>query len=120
MIDYESIIDISSILGLSISAIYTILSLCYFTYRYAKGDDWPRVDELDVFSKKDILSLLNPCYFKHPATIFMTSLMIVGLVMGISLVWPIIIPAGVTYYAVNKIREKNLHKKKMWNELKGN
>lgn len=120
MIDYESIIDISSILGLSISVIYTILSLCYFTYRYAKGDDWPRVSELELFSKKDILSLLNPCYFKHPANIFMTSITIVGLVLGISLVWPIIIPAGTVYYSVNKIREKNLHKKKMWNELKGN
>jgi hypothetical protein len=50
----------------------------------------------------------------------MTSLMIVGLVAGISLFWPIIIPAGTVYYSVNKIREKNLHKKKMWNELKGN
>lgn len=105
--------------GLILAAIYTTLSIMYYTYRYAKGDNHPSITDLDI-CRKDIVKLINPFYYKHPMDIFLTALaFFVGVIGGLAIVWPVIIPVGIIYYSVKKIREKNLHKKKMWETLKG-
>jgi RsiW-degrading membrane proteinase PrsW (M82 family) len=113
MILSESIVVTGFIVAIVIAAIYGTLSLCYYVYRYAKGDDHPSIADLNL-NPRDMSRLINPFYYKHPMNIVVTT----SLLGGLSVLWPVLIPAGVTYYAVNKIREKNLHKKKMWNILK--
>jgi hypothetical protein len=118
MIPFDAIAETGFIVGMILGAIYGTLALCYYVYRYAKGDNHPSISDCELH-RKDVLKLLNPFYYKHPMNIMVTTMFFLGGIGGLAMVWPVLIPAGVTYYAVNKIREKNLHKKKMWNELKG-
>ena len=118
---FELIVESAIALGTGVAAIYATLSMIYWTYRYAKGDDYPnpKITDLDI-CRKDIIKLIDPFYYKHPMAIFITALaFFVGVIGGLAIVWPVIIPAGIIYYSVKKIREKNLHKKKMWETLKG-
>jgi hypothetical protein len=109
----ESIVVTGFIVGIVLAVIYGTLSLCYYVYRYAKGDDHPSITDLNL-DPRDMSRLINPFYYKHPMNIFVTT----AVVGGIGIVWPFLIPASIIYYAVNRIREKNLHKKKMWGTLK--
>lgn len=117
---YELIVESAIALGTGVAAIYATLSMIYWTYRYAKGDDYPnpKITDLDI-CRKDIIKLIDPFYYKHPMNIFIIALSLFFVPTGLAIVWPIIIPAGIFYFAVKKIRAKNLHKKKMWETLKG-
>ena len=115
---FELIVESAIALGTGVAAIYATLSMIYWTDRYAKGDDYPKITDLDI-CRKDIIKLIDPFYYKHPMNIFIIALSLFVVPAGLAIVWPIIIPAGIFYFAVKKIREKNLHKKKMWGTLKG-
>lgn len=104
--------------GLILAAIYATLSFMYHIYRYAKGDNHPEITDLDL-NRKNIVKLVNPFYYKHPIYIVITAASIISVIASFAIVWPVIIPVGIIYYTVKKIREKNLHKKKMWETLKG-
>jgi hypothetical protein len=111
---YNTIVEIGFFGGLALAAVYAVLSAGYYTYRYMKGDDHPDITDLTI---SDILTLINPFYYKHPMNSVITTMFFIGIIGGLALVWPVLIPVGILYYTVNKIREKNLHKKKMWATL---
>lgn len=115
---FEIIVNTAFNAGFVLAVIYATLSIIYYTYRYAKGDNHPSITDLNL-CRKDIVKLINPFYYKHPMNIFVIAMSFTGVPGGLALVWPILLPAGIIYFAVKKIRAKNLHKKKMWGTLKG-
>jgi hypothetical protein len=110
--------DISLYLGLSLSVVHTVLSLIYFAYRYAKGDDIPEHDYLDdILTISKIKCLVNPFYFKHPMYIILAALSLLMIPVMLATTWPAA-PLTIIYYFIHRIRKVNIEKKKMWAKLK--
>jgi hypothetical protein len=117
---YELVIDLGTYVAMVLVGIFGTVSFSYFLYRYLKGDDIPNVLDIepDHDIKNNFKKWLNPFYFKHPFHIFMPALLLFGAVTVSTLIWPVIIPCGLIWFAIDSIRKKNIHKKKMWEELK--
>lgn len=120
---YELLIDLGMYIAMILVGIFGAVSFSYFLYRYIKGDDIPNV--LDIEPDRDIKNnfkkWLNPFYFKHPFHIVMPALLLFGAILVFVTLWPLIpvaIPCGLIWFAIDSIRKKNIHKKKMWEELK--
>jgi hypothetical protein len=117
---YELLIDLGTYVAIVLVGIFGTVSFSYFLYRYIKGDDIPNVLDIqpDHDIKNNFKKWLNPFYFKHPFHIFMPALLLFGAVTVSTLIWPAIIPCGLIWFAIDFTRKKNIHKKKMWEELK--
>ena len=120
---YELLIDLGMYIAMVLVGIFGAISFSYFLYRYIKGDDIPNV--LDIEPSHDVKDhfkkWLNPFYFKHPFHIFMPALLLFGAVLVFVIMWPLIpaiIPCGLIWFVIDSTRKKNIHKKKMWEELK--
>jgi hypothetical protein len=107
--------------GMVLAAIYSVLSLIYFGYRYAKGDDIPKFTSLPYLTITNLLDIrfyINPFYFKHPANFMMTTMGIVTIPFIVGVGWPVLLPLAAVCYFIQRTRKVNLDKKKMWDELK--
>jgi hypothetical protein len=107
--------------GMSIAVVYVVLSLIYFAYRYAKGDDIPdftSIPDLSMSNLSDVRFYVNPFYFKHPVNFIMTAMGIFMLPFIVAVGWPVLIPLVGFYHFIVTTRKKNIEKKKMWEELK--
>jgi hypothetical protein len=117
---YQEILN----LGINISALYFLLSIVNYIYKYIDGDDIPNIKDTPSlsFSKElflsTIVAYINPFNFKNPILVIGTTVVIMSfftLAPLLIIVLPIVFPL---YYFANKLREKNKSKKKMWEELK--
>ena len=118
---YSLSADIAGNVGPVAASIYSVLSLIYFAYRYAKGDDIPRFNDTPRITLSNLVAIkyyINPFYFKHPVDIIMTALYIGVGPLIVAVLWPGLIPAAAIFYFIQRTRKINLDKKKMWNELK--
>jgi hypothetical protein len=118
---YKSLGDLAIITGMTLAVIYVVLSLIYFVYRYAKGDDIPKftsIPTLTITNLSDIRFYINPFYFKHPVNCLMTAMSIFLIPFIVAVGWPVVIPLAVICYFIQRTRKVNLDKKKMWEELK--
>jgi hypothetical protein len=117
---YELLINLGTYIAMILVGIFGTISFSYFLYRYIKGDDIPNVLDIepDHDIKNNFKKWLNPFYFKHPFHIFMPALLLFGAVTVSTLMWPVVIPCGLIWFAIDFARKKNIHKKKMWEELK--
>jgi hypothetical protein len=118
---YRSFGDLAIITGVSLVVIYGVLSLIYFAYRYAKGDDYPdftSIPALTITNLSDIRFYINPFYFKHPVICLMTAMSIFLIPCIVAVGWPVVIPLAAVCYFIQRTRKVNLDKKKMWEELK--
>jgi hypothetical protein len=117
---YELLINLGTYIAMILVGIFGTISFSYFLYRYIKGDDIPNVMDIepDHNIKDNFKKWLNPFYFKHPLHIFMPALLLFGAVTVSTLMWPVVIPCGLIWFAIDFTRKKNIHKKKMWEELK--
>ena len=107
--------------GISLAILYAILSLVYFCYRYAKGDDIPAISsvpDLTMTNLLDIRYYINPFYFKHPVLYILTAMGIFMMMFLVAAGWPVLLPVTVAGCVIFRMRQVNLHKKKMWEELK--
>jgi len=112
--------DLAIVTGISLAVVYAVLSLIYFTYKYAKGDEIPELNsipDITVTNLSDIRFYLNPFYFKHPLYSILTATGIVIIPFIIAVSWPALIPLSVVFYFVHRTRKVNLDKKKMWETL---
>jgi hypothetical protein len=112
--------DLAIVTGISLAVVYAVLSLIYFTYKYAKGDEIPELNsipDITVTNLSDIRFYLNPFYFKHPLYSILTATGIVIIPFIIAVGWPALIPLSVVFYFVHRTRKVNLDKKKMWETL---
>jgi hypothetical protein len=113
--------DIVIITGISLAVVYAVLSLIYFAYKYAKGDDIPYFNSLPDLTMSNLLDIrlyINPFYFKHPVHCMITSMGIFMTPFIVAVGWPVLIPLAVICYFIYRTRKVNLDKKKMWAELK--
>ena len=118
---YRSFGDLAIITSGSFVVIYVVLSLIYFAYRYAKGDDIPdftSIPTLTITNLSDIRFYINPFYFKHPVNCLMTAMSIFLIPFIVAVGWPVVIPLAAVCYFIQRTRKVNLDKKKMWEELK--
>lgn len=118
---YNLLIDLGTDIAMVLVGIFGAVSFSYFLYRYIKGDDIP--DVLDIESDHDMKNnfkkWLNPFYFKHPLHIVVPAGILFTSVTVSTLIWPVIIPCGLIWIAIDSTRKKNINKKKMWSILKG-
>jgi hypothetical protein len=118
---YKYLGDTAIISGMVLAAIYSVLSLIYFGYRYAKGDDIPKffsLPDLTITNLTDIKYYINPFYSKHPVNYIITALSIFAIPFIVAVGWPVLIPLAAVCYFIQRTRKVNLDKKKMWDELK--
>jgi hypothetical protein len=113
--------DLAIVTGISLAVVYAVLSLIYFTYKYAKGDEIPELEnsipDIIITNLSDIRFYINPFYFKHPVYSIMTTVSIVIIPFIIAVGWPILIPLSIVFYFIHRTRKVNLDKKKMWGKL---
>jgi hypothetical protein len=118
---YKFFGDLAIVTGVSLAVVYAVLSLIYFTYKYAKGDDIPShnaIPDIIITNLTDLRFYLNPFYFKHPVYSILTTMSIVTIPFIIAVSWPALIPLVVVFYFIQRARKINLEKKKMWQTLK--
>jgi hypothetical protein len=117
---YKFFGDLAIVTGISLAVVYAVLSLIYFTYKYAKGDDiltHNTIPDITITNLSDIRFYLNPFYFKHPVYSIMTTMSIGTIPFIIAVGWPVLIPLAVVSYFIYKTRKVNLEKKKIWETL---
>ena len=93
--------------GMVLAAIYSVLSLIYFGYRYAKGDDIPKFNslpEITLSNLSDIRVYVNPFYFKHPMLYVSTAFSIISIPFIVGVGWPVLIPFAAISYLVQRTR----------------
>lgn len=112
---YNKMIELGEWTGVILFSVYAVLSLITYAYMYSKGADIP---DLPLFTSKNILQSCNPFKFSHPLCHILASLVLFLVPAMITVMWPIAIPLALVIYLVVTTRKRNLHKKKMWEELK--
>jgi len=113
--------DLAIVTGVSLAVVYAVLSLIYFTYKYAKGDEIPELNsipDLTLSTLTNVRFYINPFYNKYPLYSILTATGIVTIPFIIAAGSPILIPFAAVCYFIHKTRKVNLHKKKMREKLK--
>jgi hypothetical protein len=89
--------------------VYFIAKMGQFLWLYMQGEPVP---ELSLIISKRLFTFAK---VHHPVDILLVTLFCAGWSFAIGVFWIIAVPLIIIYF----IRQRNIHKKKMWNILKG-